>query len=155
MRYAEVSVNSPIAQRKTFSYTIPSGLSIGVGQAVWVPFGDKLLQGIVLELSRYPSVEETREIAGVIESTPLLSSAYISLARWISEHYLSPLFDAVALMLPPGFERKVVTSICRPAASRQQDASSLTREQRHVLELLERRGKVGLKELEKALGNWE
>ncbi|GAI59091.1 unnamed protein product, partial [marine sediment metagenome] len=105
MGYAEVSVNSPIAQRKTFSYTIPSDLSIDVGQAVWVPFGDKLLQGIVLELTDYPSVEETKEIAGIIEPRPVLSPPHVLLARWISEHYLSPLFDAVALMLPPGFER--------------------------------------------------
>jgi len=92
MRYAEVSVNSPVAQRRTFSYAIPSGLNISVGQAVWVPFGAKLLQGIVLELSDYPSVEETREIAGVIEPTPVLSPSHVLLARWISEYYLSPLF---------------------------------------------------------------
>ena len=103
MRYAEVCVNSPIAQRRTFSYAIPAGLSIAIGQAVWVPFGEKLLQGIVLELSDYPAVEETREIAGIIEPNPVLSPAQISLAYWISEHYLSPIFDAVALMLPPGF----------------------------------------------------
>ena len=40
MEYAEVSVNSPVAQRRTFSYAIPSGLDIDVGQAVWIPFGD-------------------------------------------------------------------------------------------------------------------
>ncbi|GAJ10997.1 unnamed protein product, partial [marine sediment metagenome] len=67
MGYAEVSVNSPIAQRRTFSYAIPPDLTVDVGQAVWVPFGNKLLQGIVLELSDVPSVEETREIAGIIE----------------------------------------------------------------------------------------
>ena len=49
--YAEVSVNSPVAQRRMFSYAIPEGLSISIGQAVWVPFGDKVLQGVVLELS--------------------------------------------------------------------------------------------------------
>lgn len=152
MGYAEVSVNSPIAQRRTFSYAIPSGLSIDVGQAVWVPFGDKLLQGIVLELSRYPSVEETREIAGVIELRPLLSSAHVSLARWLSEHYLSPLFNAVALMLPPGFERKVVTFISSHPTPHQHDMCSLPQGQRHVLELVRKRGKVGLRELEKALG---
>ena len=54
MRYAEVSVNSPIAQRQTFSYAIPPSLDIEVGQAVWVPFGDKLLQGIVLEQAPTP-----------------------------------------------------------------------------------------------------
>ncbi|MBA7613031.1 Primosomal protein N' [subsurface metagenome] len=152
MGYAEVSVNSPIAQRKTFSYTIPSDLSIDVGQAVWVPFGDKLLQGIVLELTDYPSVEETKEIAGIIEPRPVLSPSHVLLARLISEHYLSPLFDAVALMLPPGFERKVVTFICSPPTPHEQDTSSLTGEQRHVVELVWRQGKVGLKKLEKALG---
>jgi len=152
MGYAEVSVNSPVAQRRTFSYAIPSGLSVEVGQAVWVPFGDKLLQGIVLELSRYPSVSETREIAGIIDSRPLLSPAHVLLARWISEHYLSPLFDAVALMLPPSFERKVITSISSTPAPNDNSLSSLTEREKSVLELLQERGKVGLKELEKALG---
>ena len=59
MAYAEVSVNSPLAQRQTFSYAIPAGLAIDIGQAVWVPFGNKLLQGIVLELTDYPAVAET------------------------------------------------------------------------------------------------
>ncbi len=150
MGYAEVSVNSPVAQRRTFSYAIPVGLSIEVGQAVWVPFGDKLLQGVVLELARYPSVEETREIAGVIEPRPLLSPSQVLLARWISDYYLSSLFDAVALMLPPGFERRVVTFIC--PTSHEYDASSLTRQQRQVLELVRQRGRVGLPELEKNYG---
>jgi primosomal protein N' (replication factor Y) len=150
VRYAEVSVNSPVAQRRTFSYTIPSGLSIDVGQAVWVPFGNKLLQGIVLELSSYPAVEETREIAGVIEPRPLLSPSHVLLARWLSEYYLSPLFDAVALMLPPGFERRTVTLISIPPNA-EVDRSALTPEQRQILELVQRQGKVSLRELERRL----
>ena len=152
LEYAEVSVNSPIAQRRTFSYAIPSGLTIDVGQAVWVPFGDKLLQGIVLELSRYPAVEETREIAGVIEPHHLLSPSQVSLARWLSEYYISPLFDAVALMLPPGFERKVVTFISSPSTLTERDATSVTPRQKNILELVWRRGKVSLRELERNLG---
>ena len=54
MRYAEVSVNSPISLERTFSYAIPPGLNISVGQAVWVPFGAKTLQGIVIELTDVP-----------------------------------------------------------------------------------------------------
>ena len=152
MRYAEVSVNSPAAQRRTFSYAIPSGLNISVGQAVWVPFGARLLQGVVLEQSEYPAVEETRDIAGVVESTPLLSPSQVSLARWISEYYLSPLFDVVALMLPPGFRRKAVTFISSSTTPPEYDTSSLTLEQRQALHLVEQQGRVGLKELEKALG---
>ena len=152
MGYAEVSVNSPIAQRRTFSYSIPPDLSIEAGQAVWVPFGNKILQGIVLELTDYPAVEETKDIAGIIEPHPMLSPPQISLARWISEHYLSPLFDAVALMLPPGFERKAVTFIYSPLSPKERDTSSLAQEQRHVVELVWERGRVALKEMEKALG---
>jgi primosomal protein N' (replication factor Y) len=150
MRYAEVSVNSPAAQHRTFSYAIPQGLSIEIGQAVLVPFGDKLLQGIVLELSQFPAVEETRDIDSIIDSQPLLSPHHVSLAQWISDYYLSPLFDAVALMLPPGFERRIIISICPTPG--EYDASSLTQQQRHILKLTKQRGKLGLKDVEKALG---
>jgi len=152
MRYAEVSVNSPVAQRRTFSYAIPSGLSINVGQAVWVPFGEKILQGIVLELSPYPAVAETREIIDVIEHRPLLSPAQVILARWISEYYLSPLFDAVALMLPPGFERKALTFVSAAPNLNDHDLSSLSPAQQQVMELVRKKSSLNLKELEKRVG---
>jgi primosomal protein N' (replication factor Y) (superfamily II helicase) len=109
MRFAEVSVNSPIAQSRTFSYRLPEGLNLTPGQAVQVPFGVKVLQGVVMELTEFPGVPETREISGLIEERPLLTPAQVALARWLSEYYLAPLFESVALMLPPGFERRVIT----------------------------------------------
>jgi len=150
MRYAEVSVNSPVAQRRTFSYAIPSGLSIDVGHGVWVPFGDKVLQGIVMELVPYPAVEETREIIGVIEPLPVVSPPHVSLAHWVGEYYLSPLFDAVSLMLPPGFKRRVATFI-HPTPN-EPDVSSLTEGQKQILELVGKRENISLKELEKKAG---
>ncbi len=157
MPFAEVSVNSPAARRQAFSYAIPGGLSIDIGQAVWVPFGDKLLQGIVLELTQYPSVEETkiRAIADVISPQPILSQDQLRLARWLSDYYLCPIYEAVALMLPPGFERKTLTFISASAAADNYDLSSLNTEQRRVMQLVQRQGKVSLKQLEKALGKKE
>ncbi|MFC1934626.1 primosomal protein N', partial [Chloroflexota bacterium] len=99
-----------------------------------------------------PAVEETREIVGTIETRPVLSLAYISLAYWVSQHYLSPLFNAVALMLSPGFERKALTHISASSIPDDLDLSSLTPEQRHTLELLQRQGNVSLGQLEKTLG---
>jgi primosomal protein N' (replication factor Y) len=93
MNYAEVAVNSP-GSRSAFSYAIPPGLSISVGQAVCVPFGSRTVQGIVLQLSEKPAVEETKEIAGIITESPPLSAIQIKLAEWISEHYFAPPFDA-------------------------------------------------------------
>jgi primosomal protein N' (replication factor Y) len=150
MKYAEVSVNSPAARRRSFSYAVPDGMDVCEGQAVLVPFGEKVLQGIVIELSPVPAVEDTRDIIDIITPDPILSPHHLSLARWISDYYLSPLFDAVALMLPPGFERKAVTFV--GATRPDTDLSSLTNDQRKILELIPEQGRVALKKLEKALG---
>lgn len=152
MPYAEVSVHSPIAQRQTFSYTIPSDLSVNIGQAVWVPFGDKVLQGIVLELSQHPLVEQTREIIGVIDDDILLSPARVKLARWLSDYYLCPLFNAITPMLPAGFGRKNITSISTTATVENYNLSSLTPHQRQVIEMANKQGRIDLGHLEKLLG---
>jgi primosomal protein N' (replication factor Y) len=152
MGYAEVAVNSPVAQRRTFSYSIPPSVDLKVGQAVLVPFGSKVLQGIVFELTGYPAVEETKEVAGVIDPLPVLSPVQIELARWISEHYLVSLFDTVALMLPPGFERKLVTLFHLSLESSTAAVNSLTPEQKQLLNRLRKEGHVTQRAVEKALG---
>jgi primosomal protein N' (replication factor Y) len=150
MRYAEVSVNSPAAQRRTFSYAIPPGLNIRPGQAVLVPFGERDLQGIVLELSPFPAVENTRDIIDIIEPEPILSPVRLSLARSISRYYLSSLFDAVALMLPPGFERKAVTYFS--LAGQSPDFNRLNKDQILAVNMARDVDRVELKKLEKTLG---
>ena len=149
MSFAEVAVNSP-GIRSTFCYAIPPQLSIGIGQAVWVPFGARTTQGIVVELSEQPSVETTKEIADIITDYPLLSPTQIKLAQWISERYLSPLFNAIALMLPPGFERKLITYF--QLANPEENLSPFTPEQRQVLYLIKEKGKTSLREIEKTVG---
>ena len=148
MNYAEVAVNSP-GSRSTFCYSVPPGLNISAGQAVWVPFGSKVIQGIVLLLSDEPSVEETKEIAGIVTDFPLLSPIQIKLAQWISEHYFASLFDALALMLPPGFERRAIT--CFQLTDSQVDLP-LTPEQRQILHIMREKKKTSLAELEEEIG---
>jgi primosomal protein N' (replication factor Y) len=148
MNYAEVAVNSP-GSRSTFCYAIPPALNVSAGQAVWVPFGSRLIQGIVLRLSDEPSVEETKEIASIVADFPLLSPIQIKLAQWISEHYFAPPFDALALMLPPGFERRAITFF-QPIDA--QANLPLTPEQKQVLHVMRRKKKTSLPELEKLIG---
>jgi primosomal protein N' (replication factor Y) len=151
MNYAEVAVNSPRLHRgQTFYYAIPPGLNISAGQAVWVPFGTRVIQGIVLRLSDEPAVEETKEISGIVADFPSLSPIQMKLAQWISEHYFSAPFDALALMLPPGFERRAIT--CFQLTDFQVDLSSLTPEQRQVVGIMEGKRKASLPEIEKAIG---
>ena len=152
MGYAEVAVNAPVAQRRTFSYSIPPSISLSAGQAVWVPFGPRVLQGVVCRLTEHPEVAETRDIIGTIDPRPLLTPAQVELARWISEYYLAPLFDAMALMLPPGFERKLLAFYELPPGFSASSATSLTPEQSQLTGLLEQEGRVAQAVLEKALG---
>jgi primosomal protein N' (replication factor Y) len=152
MAYAEVAVNSPAAQHQTFSYAIPPSIHVAAGQAVQVPFGPRLLQGIVIELTQHPKVEETREIASVTNDRPILSPSQIKLARWISEHYLAPLFESAALMLPPGVEQRFITFLHLHPDPPEVAPSSLTSEQKQVLYLLQPKEKIPLREVEKALG---
>jgi primosomal protein N' (replication factor Y) len=153
MNYAGVAVNSP-AGRSTFCYAIPSALNVRVGQAVWVPFGSRIVQGIVLQLSDEPATEETKEIAGIIADFPGFSAAQMELARCISEHYLAPLFEALSLMLPPGFERRAVTyfQAAAPDLVGGQADLPLTLEQRQALQIMSGKTKTSLPELEKAIG---
>ncbi len=146
-KYAEVSVSAPF--RQAFSYAVPVDLHILPGHAVWVPFGPRVLQGIVMETDGTPAFPETRDILGLVEPEPLLSSAAIAAARWISTYYLSSLFDAVALFLPPAFERT-------PAAFVQlapgKTADGLNEGQQRILALLGDGRQVKLTELKKQAG---
>jgi len=111
MRYAEVAVDAPVAHSRTFSYSIPSPLSLEPGQLVWVPFGRRVAQGVVVDLVATPQVEVTRDILQPVEPSPLITPLSLELARWLSKYYLCSLYDAIALFLPPGFEAQVRSRI--------------------------------------------
>jgi primosomal protein N' (replication factor Y) len=120
------------------------------GQAVWVPFGAAVAQGVVVELTDRPGVEPTREILGTITERPLLLPHQIALARWISERYLCPLFDAISPMLPPGFEQKLVTYL-RPRHDGE-GLPALGEHERSVFEFIRARGRVETREVEGRFG---
>ncbi len=88
----------------TYHYAIPDFLNEEVvpGSLVSVPFGERILQGIVVALSDSTPVADTKDLAGLVRREPVLTPAQLALARWVSERYLAPLIDAIRLCLPPG-----------------------------------------------------
>jgi len=110
-RFAEVAVNSGQPTRMTFTYAVPPGLDVAPGQAVFVPYGARVLQGIVLECHDRMELEEVRPIQAVADPVPVLDQAHIALARWLSETYLAPIWDCVATCLPSGYGQKAVTMV--------------------------------------------
>ena len=115
MRYAEVAVDAPVGYDKTLSYVVPSGMRLVPGQVVRVPLGRRLVQGVVFQLAERPAVEPVREVAGVYGPAPFLSATALEVSRWISRRYLSSLFEAASLMLPPGSRGRSMGRL-RPAA---------------------------------------
>ena len=73
---------------------------------MYVPFGPRVVRGIVTGLSDISTVPETRDIISVISPLPLVTAGRVRLAFWIAEYYMAPVFSALALMLPPGFTSK-------------------------------------------------
>ena len=102
MKYAKIAVDAPTGRSRTFSYHIPDDMTLAPGQLVRVPFGVRVLQGIVFEIASSSQVEETRPVSRILSESPVLNSHQLSLARWISDYYICSLFEAAAPMLPPG-----------------------------------------------------
>ena len=109
--YAEVVVNSGQPARMAFTYAVPEGLGPVAGQAVFVPYGPKVLQGIVLSLAPTTELAEVRPIAAIADPEPAIDVTRISLARWLSAKYLAPLWDCVSVCLPSGYGQKAVTMV--------------------------------------------
>ena len=66
MKFVEVAVDAPISENKTFSYSVPADMPLEVGHLVLVPFGKRMLQGIVVETGGIPSVENTRDLSEIV-----------------------------------------------------------------------------------------
>ncbi len=115
MNFVEVAVDFPDDRSRTFTYSVPQDMTAIPGDLVWVPFGTRLLQGVVFGASEaQPDPEiETRSIASVVENGPFLDRAHIRLARWIATYYRTTLFIACSLMLPPGARTRLRTWIRR------------------------------------------
>jgi primosomal protein N' (replication factor Y) len=104
---AGVSVsNISFAVDKPFSYQIPGGFvnDITVGTRVIVPFGrnNKKREGIITDIREYDGNIPLKPIYEIVNNERVLDEKSIELATYISQKYYSTLYDAAALLMPPG-----------------------------------------------------
>ena len=151
MPFAEIAVDAPLEPGRTFSYSVPRGMKVHPGHCVWIPFGRRTLQGIAFEVSESPAFQETRDIIGLVDPTPLLSPSHLSLARWISLRYLCSLFEAASVMLPQGVRRRVRTFYSL-APEPWPDSFSPNASQQQTVDTLRKLGRSALTTLKKELG---
>jgi len=155
--YAEVVVNLPLKSGKEkpfpgFHYFIPEHLrsEAYVGRGVIVPFGPRLVVGVIFSLSSVPSIEEERikPIAALLDFS--LLPYQLRLAEWMSRYYLAPISECVALMFPPGIGGKA-RSVLRlnPQAG---PFTPTDKWEEAIVALLREKGEVRIDRLEYFLG---
>jgi len=145
-----IAVNTGQASSNTFTYKVPSGMQLQLGQAVYIPFGHRILQGIVLTESSTSKLKQIREISAIADPNPVLDTTHRHIAQWMNRYYVAPIWECVATCLPAGYGQKSTTTISPiklPALlpSDPKDAA--------ILNYLAKHGKVSLEHLRKTLGS--
>ncbi len=75
-----------------------------MGNIVLVPFKNRKIKGVVLDISKKSPVKKVKEIQAVFDF-PSLLPYQIELAKWISSYYLAPLYKTIQAILPPFVKR--------------------------------------------------
>jgi len=96
---------------KTFTYKIPSNLSIKIGMKVKVPFGNKLINGFVIDIvNSYDGNYEIKAIKEVVNEGFYLNKELLELGEYIKSKTLCSLMTAYETMLPKGLKTKSIKS---------------------------------------------
>jgi primosomal protein N' (replication factor Y) (superfamily II helicase) len=85
---------------RPFSYLVPDGLSVAVGQRVSAPLGERSRVGVVVAL-RPEGGGTLKPLQSLVEPAPILSGAALELGRWIADESLSSWGSTLLAMLPP------------------------------------------------------
>jgi primosomal protein N' (replication factor Y) len=108
----EVALDVPLDRQ--FTYRIPNALAQDLvpGARVLVPFGSRRLVGVVVAVLATPpaGLENLKEVAAVVDRTPVLPAELLAFLREVASYYLSPLGEVLALALP-AIERKTISRL--------------------------------------------
>lgn len=87
---------------KIFEYFVCDDMLVSAGSRVKVPFGNKLLDGIVISLKETSSYEATKikPISFVLDEVPALTEETLSLAKYLAKTYFVPMASSLRLFLP-------------------------------------------------------
>ncbi len=102
--WVEVMVDAPGAAH-TYTYRLPEGLSATQGDVVCVPFGPRLVGGIVIGcLDRLPEHLESDQMKLVeaVLGSGFFPPGYWALLERVANYYLAPLARVIETALPPG-----------------------------------------------------
>ena len=176
-----ISANAWNNEQPLLTYTVLPEIQAELrpGQLVAIPYGDRLVEGIVWniweedEVARLASTtphdtqiagapsptnkfNNLRPISTILDAEPALLPHQRALAEWMAEYYVTPLAQVAVKMLPPGLMQrsKVVLHLINSedlATNETQDQPPLTRH-RALIGLLLADGELDIERLKEMLG---
>ena len=111
----------PVPVDRLFTYELPLILRHRVlaGCRVQVPFGSRMLTGIVMRTHAEPVAQEVRPVSGLRDEEPVLDRDLLDLAFWIAEYYCAPIGEVLKGMLPLSGETRRSTRYTLTDSGRQ------------------------------------
>ena len=105
--FARLAVNVPTITN-LYDYSIPSELApqVQAGSLVTAPFGNQIVQGVILELLDSPSMQNLKPILDLLDPAPVLTPPQLALAILLADSTLNPPASIVNIMLPTGLSQQ-------------------------------------------------
>ncbi len=87
---------------KEFEYKVPDGYELEIGMRVLVPFGNRILQGFVIELKNDCEFDENKikNIISNVDDFPCIKKEMISLMKFMAQKYHLKLASILRLFIP-------------------------------------------------------
>ena len=102
LRLMIARVSLELALNKEFDYLVPADLAgrVEVGSRVQVPFGARVLPGVVTAVAEESAHARLKSIIKVIGNQALVTEKVMRLARWMGEYYCCAPETALKAVLP-------------------------------------------------------
>jgi len=153
--FVNVVLLLPVEQE--FTYLVREELkhSVMIGKRVLVPFGRKILTGVIVGAPETTQVKGLKYVIDILDDKPIFSSEIILLTKWISEYYLSPWGEVLKIAMPHGLKIKsnrIVKVIASNIEELLKDLQKTSPSQFSVLAALKDRRDISVSQLQKRSG---
>lgn len=145
-----VDVKHPDVKRE-YSYLIPQGLEIKIGDMVKVPFNNSIVRGIVTGISDGNELSDNIKLRSIIKKEAItLPPDCIVFCKKMAEYYGAALIDFLKLMLPPEANQKQETLYTAAIALHSLPERAVN--QKKVLDLIISIGAISAREISQVTG---
>ncbi len=99
-------------EQPLLTYAVPPEMQADIqpGQLVAIPYGERLVEGIVWHLTEQADIDDDtrtiRPISTLLDPEPALLPHQRALAEWMATYYVTPLALVAQTMLPPGLMQR-------------------------------------------------